>query len=587
MITALHASPRWIILATLMLHSSAVPQSGTPTPQQLTAAATLYYWGQNATLIRDWCLKVAPQHKTTVQQGFNEWRATFNLSNVDQFIQQHMPKIIPATKQEVEKNRQKYYDLLGKDSRDPAADCLNFQKIMLDNFNLAKRFPNEYAQIKNLQAAPPTTGTPPSTAPSPTQPTPPSGSTTGGGPFIQNTNFNPFYKAYILKRLTQLGGVSPFTAGGPLHAGAYKCQREELDDSSDKVRQITYTLNLFGDLGVRVTDGLLPSQYSENKSPMKELEGTFKYDPKTGNIEVNADSRNDYLEDLTPGNGWYDDISRKETIFNIFRLIRDSKGLVMVYGQQSFGSGDDSQTICKYVGAPKMKSPVAIQNAKDAEEERIFNLYRTKPDQGLKLNQIEAVRHDYQTRTEGINMIGEETTYLLLKDGSVYLNLRWTPHDLDVAASKKGEPKNWSKWKTENGKDMLLRDGKWIPFPGFRAVIPLVNEPLSGTFGYYSGYTAGLIGLGTTVTTQKYITFTGNKFKQIGWSQMAGVLDNGASVTTSSGYSGDKDKQGTYTLKGLTLEKRFDNGAVTRTYAYWWDKKKDKLIIAGTSWDKD
>lgn len=570
---------RWSAVALgLGLSLSPGPQAAQADPALLKAALTLYAGGQVSALVRDWCVARAPAQRAVTEQGYQAWRKASGLPGIERFLLEAAPDLLARARDGVAEKRDGLYVSLDRASQVPDADCRNIQAQLNTQVNLAREYPAEYALTRELREG---TGA--------------AGGTGGAGAtavatsgsFIQGNDFTPFYKTYVLKQLTGAGGVAPFTSGGPFRPGAYRCVRDDTDEDSTLQARYRYTLNVYADSGVRLTDGTIDYRRSGTNSKMRTFEGTYRYDRVSGAISLDTDYENRDLKDVLVANGKYDSVVDRQTKYNIFKLTTDARGQPLLYAQQTYGGAEDTeQTVCRLDGPPAGLSPVETQRRRDAEADRIFNLYRTKPDQGLKLSQIEAVRHDYSTRTEGINTIGVETTYLLLKDGSVYLNLRWTPHDLDIAASRKGEPQQWTKWKTVNGRDMLLRGGQWVPFPGFRALMPGANEALTGTFENLTGYTAGLIGLGTTITTRKYISFTGQTFKQSGWSQMAGVLDTGNAVTTSSGYADDRTQQGHFTLRGLTLELRYDNGTVARTFAYWWDRKKDKLIITGTSWDR-
>ena len=243
------------------------------------------------------------------------------------------------------------------------------------------------------------------------------------------------------------------------------------------------------------------------------------------------------------------------------------------------------------------------------ETERVM----TEPNKGLRASQIEGLVWDGQ----GENTIGGyqfvERTYLLLKDGWLYDHLSFTPMDLNVAASKRLEPQHWANWKRQ-GRGLLVqwRDengrarGGWQRLWGSFKAPMKPGTRLSGFFQTGSAYTSGTALNGATSTSSTGYSFTAdgryryssNSMTTAQTSTGTGQDGSGGAVTTGTGGSsfgpggasfvgtGSSDDEGTYMIDGYTLEFRSISGKRTRTFAYLWDEQKYKnhLVIGGVTY---
>jgi hypothetical protein len=67
-------------------------------------------------------------------------------------------------------------------------------------------------------------------------------------------------------------------------------------------------------------------------------------------------------------------------------------------------------------------------------------------------------------------------------------------------------------------------------------------------------------------------------------SSTIGDVTSGVSVSTESTNPNPPSTTGTYTLDGYTLELRYDDGRIDRTFFYFWNDKKDYVVIGGVTY---
>ena len=224
------------------------------------------------------------------------------------------------------------------------------------------------------------------------------------------------------KEFMQTFKMDGLTPGGDLAFGDYQCA-VQLDGG------MKYTLSLYDDGEYRVSGDRTGT-------------GEFKYE-RDGRINVDSNYNLYNFEVLG---------EMREIAF----FFRGKNGETGIYGQQ-LTSGIIN--ICQYQGASKEPSPsqqAAQKAAADAEAARFK--WVTAPGKGVQPDEIEAVMF-YGYNSYGWGVSFEEEQRLVLKDGWAYDKLRVPPADLDVAASRKNEPKLWHKWR-KNGKDYEIeKDG--------------------------------------------------------------------------------------------------------------------------------
>ncbi len=179
----------------------------------------------------------------------------------------------------------------------------------------------------------------------------------------------------------------------------------------------------------------------------------------------------------------------------------------------------------------------------------------------------------------GYGLGGVEIEYrphLMFKDGTLYKNLSTSPDKLEVAQSKKDEPKKWGTWKKQ-GNDILVQwgDGKastWEEKTWFKTVPAGKGEQISGIYRSISGVSSVPIGGSSTVIATASLSFDGNKFT---YEKTAGGSDG-----TTSAYS-SQTKAGTYKLDGHTIELRFNNGTVEKKFFYFYPDSKTVFGVGG------
>ncbi|MBK1690243.1 hypothetical protein [Rubrivivax gelatinosus] len=236
---------------------------------------------------------------------------------------------------------------------------------------------------------------------------------------------------------------------------------------------------------------------------------------------------------------------------------------------------------------------------------------RTPPHRGVMMADIDGVYQPAKLRYNPLTLGFEpdETTYLVLKDGWLYDNLQVSPHDLNVAESRRLEPQHWHRWRRRGGEIEMQAydehgrtDGKW-------SVLKVVARPpvgarrLNGVFSATRSATAGLLGGGgaTSIGKSSYTfrpdgTFSWANLTQGFASSDSGTGPGGASIVvggasvgpggTSISTVGGSDEAGSYVTDGFTLELRVRSGKVHRFLIFSWDdgRYRDFLVINGTTY---
>ncbi|GGJ18964.1 hypothetical protein [Deinococcus roseus] len=371
--------------------------------------------------------------------------------------------------------------------------------------------------------------------------------------------------------------------GGKLDYGTYSCQKP-LDTGTT----IKFSVRLYEN-----------GEYALGEDDT----GEFKYDARNGKIDISV------THDLY--NSSYD-----ETEFSVYYRAKNNKPVI--YAEEDYGLGV-WKTTCLYAGKNTVPSPSQqeAEDRKKREEERRFK-WVTAPGKGVQPSQMEGLFLHYELKVNPLNnmVMQMPELALVLKDGTAYTGLRVPPEDLDIQASRKNEPKNWTRWK-KNGKNILLQEGqKWNDIGSFKVVPAQKNEKLQDSFkNIASSYQAGLGG--TTWTT--YYLFDGKGKFEISNSTLSstGIIQANNGFSSSASSTSDKDgtqstvgtagggdgmgggpaavvttqnqskqgnpeKAGTYTLNGYTLQLKLGNGKVVRKLFFFFDSKKEDVWIEDT-----
>ena len=341
------------------------------------------------------------------------------------------------------------------------------------------------------------------------------------------------------------------TIGGALTYGDYDCA-VQMD------KGMKYTLSLYDNGQYRITgDG--------------SSDGEYQYSP-SGYINVNDDVFL-YNHTSTFGHGV------RELAF--YFTDHDKPGL---YGQNI---ANNIIVVCAYSGAAKGPSPA--QEAVDRAEAARFK-WVTAPGQGVQAKDIEAVLFHGEAEYFGTDITFVETQYLLLKDGWAYDKLRVPPADLDVAASRKNEPKLWHKWR-KNGKDYEIeKDGAWKKLPGHPVRGAKADETLNRNYTYSAsgGDYYGGNALFKTLKFKPDGTFDSSGYGSthansngLGQINSEGI-GNGA---ISHGASSSNDR-GRYKLDGYTIEMTQPDGTTARQLFFFWADDKN-ISIGGATYSSE
>lgn len=502
--------------------------------QNLRALTTMQSVTVIGGFVRDWCVARAPQTKNAVNTGFNGWRQDNKLDVFEKTLTGMSPEAIKSLQTSLEPGRAKMYVELDKAATNPAQECLGIRAYLNGQLNPQKMYPEAYTTALNVKATPTQVSTPKPASPATNAPA---------------------------------SAGQPGKLGGPLTIGTYNCRR------------------------IRTSGGLPPREYSlniySNGQWRQVLDGkevntsVYKYDSKTGKIDISYD--------LNIRNAIFESDADEEFAY----FMADKSGAAVIYAEDDYGLGI-TKTTCVYAGPNKLPSPAQVdatkakaEAAKAAEREKERNRYRTAPNAGLKLSQIATIIHDFSSKYDGLNTNVEETDTLLLNDGTAYLNLRWTPHDLDVKASRAGEPKQWTRWRKQGGEYQILSSGKWVKLKGLATAPFSKNQRLTGGYSYKSYYQVGWFDNASVSYSESNYYFAQNgTFDRGGLSRTTGGTDMGGIKTSGVAQSNNAGSSGTYSAEGYTLQFKYGNGVVSRAYGFFWSGNTKKLVINGTTYSR-
>jgi hypothetical protein len=321
----------------------------------------------------------------------------------------------------------------------------------------------------------------------------------------------------------------------------------------------------------------------------------FTYDARTGAANISV------LLNLY--NSSYD-----EEDFCRFYVAPD--GRAYIYAEDEYGLGVHRIT-GRYVGPNTRPSPSAESQAKaaaEAEAERFK--WITAPGRGVPREQIAGVLYQLE-QIYGIGGLElRETSYLLLRDGSAYEDLRCPPDQLDVLTSRKREPLQWGRWRKSGNKyelQMPDQDGKlgaWKA-PSMATLASPANkgERLQGRFQKASSFQ---IPGGAGSVSYRGITFTrAGRFETDFFNFVAGSTGFGDDRVTTGAMADDEgssssvsgpnfgggtstrsnrpkaERSGTYEIDGYTLLLRFDDGKIERLPFFFAYDGRDSIWFRG------
>ncbi len=547
-----------VFFAFLLLPWQLATAQDTPNAPYRRALATLYGTSQVVGLVKSWCDERAPETRTATDTALTAWKSANRFDEIDARADSTLTDELPAIRARVQARRASVFRALDKDSKAPAADCLQIRAYLDRSANPQRLHPNE---LRLVLQTPATTvaatggSVLTSTAPSAATPAMPRGT-------------NPPRSGAALPAVTARGTV--FTV-------AQLSVLTKRDPRTDNAR-----LKQMGTLSVH------------------------------GTLEPSGDKPDDTVWLKTLRDGWRSTDQVKCHDLSFRSLYDGGRRDVTIRGTVREVASWIVLENCQLVSNVAGLTPSTMSDSGGLSRMRVSaDRLRTEANAGVTMAQIEGMYQSTALRYNPMSMLYEpdESTYLVLRDGWLYDDLRLSPHDLDVAASRRLEPQSWHRWRRAgSGIEMQdydeygRTDGQWTrlkatPRPA------IGTRRLNGQFMAVASATAGLIGGGgafsmstTSFNFRPDGTFTWTNFSQMYGSSNVGTGPGGASIVvggasvgpngTSASSIGGGDDGGTYTTDGYTLELRTRSGKVLRWSIFSWDSERyrDHLVINGTTY---
>jgi hypothetical protein len=248
-------------------------------------------------------------------------------------------------------------------------------------------------------------------------------------------------------------------------------------------------------------------------------------------------------------------------------------------------------------------------------EAALLRSIRSAPGSGVRPDTLVAVLHEGRGVYQVTGYQFVESVDLLLKDGSVYRNLRIPPEDLNIEASRRLEPDEWTRWKRD-GNGIALQNpktGRWDKAEGVvvrplqqgsqlsRRLINRTAHSFGGMGGsvfttefrflpdgHFERSRGSLSGTGTVQAAGGYSSSSAGSVDKAG--RRGSAVGSGSmgdsSVTAwsaSSSREGSGDMLGTYRVDGFALELRTQSGLVDRFLAFYPFAKDDRIYIDGAT----
>ncbi len=348
-----------------------------------------------------------------------------------------------------------------------------------------------------------------------------------------------------------------FRAGGAIVPGRYTGNM--VNDDGRVIVRYDVTLFANGEYAAPSGDNLLDST------------GTYTYAVATGRLDVDGklyNSRYDPDDD-----------------FSLYG--RDASGAPAIYMEDYYGVGT-FRAMLRRVGDPEREPPSVVLAARQAAKvEAARYKFVTAPGAGIASSQIEAVYYEWKQEYEIGGLQFKEYLFLLLKDGTVHDGLPVPPEDLDVAASRRDEPKAWGRWrKVGTTYEFAFADNR--QFARKQGYVVQPARPGLTLVGRFEGSSHYQIPGGAGAWANFGVTFSlGQRFERFrsGGAGMTGgygdtristsaVYDDdgvvgGAAGATVAGSSTRRtpdrgDRRGTYRHEGYALILTYENGTVER-----------------------
>lgn len=550
-----------LMLVLLVLPVTRAATQATTDADYVRAFGMLYTTARLGGLVKQWCDARAPGARAATDTALVAWKATHQLDDVEARADDVLGALRRTIDAGVAERRETVFRALDRDSKSPDADCRQMLAYLNRSADPQRINRAEYALVARERARR-VAATAQSGAGATASSTPTPAPTAASAP-AERSAAGPAASAglgrgtlYTVAQLSVLTKRDPRTADARLKRMGTITVQGTLEPSGDKPDDTVWLKT--------IRDGWS----STDQVKCYDLSFRRLYDAGRRDVTIRGTVREvDYwivLEDC--------------------QVVTNVAGLVPAAMSDSGGL---------------RRMEVAV--------ERI----RTAPNAGLSMDQIEGMYQSTELRYNPMNMLydPDESVYLVLTDGWLYDNLRLTPHDLDVAASRRLEPQHWHRWRRAgDGIEMQEHDeygrpdGEWkrlkaTPRP------TIGNRRLSGVFQDVSSATAGIPGGGGafSMSTRSFTFRADGRFSWTALNQMyasssvgtgpggSTIVAGGATVgpggSSASSVGGGED-QGTYTIDGYTLQLRTNAGRVLRWFIFSWDsgKYRDFLVINGTTY---
>lgn len=296
-----------------------------------------------------------------------------------------------------------------------------------------------------------------------------------------------------------------------------------------------------------------------------------------------------------------------------------------------FSSLDDAYTslaAATLVADASGLSPSPLPQAPLERQEILLQRVRTAPGQGLAEKDLAAiVQHGEADNVNGTRW--QDDVRFLLRDGTVYRRSEMPPDQLDVAASRRLEPDQWGRWRS-NGTRYEMQDagdegrptGSWQPVP-HRAVKPWpAGTRLEGSFSRAS-FTGSLV-LGGRSSSETFRFLPNGRFERIfsatsSTGTLAATMNNtviagsshadgqgssavgggsvgngpagggGGTVGAVSARRADDgaSRRGRYQLGGFVLQLDYDDGHQERLLSFPVDDQRQTVFVGHGSLTRD
>jgi hypothetical protein len=385
---------------------------------------------------------------------------------------------------------------------------------------------------------------------------------------------------------TPVPRLRSFVAGGPLLPGVYVGQQMYTD-----TKQVANDVMLW-----LFANGEYRQQWLNTR--LEPQTGTFAYDPATGRI------------DLSRGAQLYISNDRRNPDDTFAALGRNDAGLPLLMAVRR-GGLRPLLTVLGRMSAIDRPSPSAEKSASAAAAAEAARYKYTVPaGQGIPDSRIAGMLSRTElTRTQTMSFqIAVSSTlslYLLLIDGTIHNGIPVATDEMDVAASRRGEPETWGRWRQRGNSIEVAwntNPSDWKVLDAAPRLNARVDEELRGRFrGGESSATGDNVSyslFGVTFgpgrsfqTSSREGTGSGEFTDNATGSTVQITRDDERSSATgrtpdviassTTANANRPSRTGTYRALGWNLEARYSDGRVVRQPFFFSDAKRDAIYWQG------